>query len=77
MQIGSGQSPLSLALVKALAAQPAADAAAAKAPPAAPTTAARPVTAADAGETPGELRKPPRGVFADLLRLSAYLGARM
>lgn len=67
MQIGSGQSPLSLALVKALATQPAASgAAAAKAPPAAPTTAARPVTATDAGETPDSLRKPPRGSFVDL-----------
>jgi len=67
MQIGSGQSPLSLALVKALAAQPAAaGAAAAKAPPAAPTTAARPVASADAGESPDNLRKPPRGSFVDL-----------
>lgn len=67
MQIGSGQSPLSLALVKALAAQPAAGgAAAAKAPQAAPTTTTRPVTATDAGESPGELRKPPRGSFVDL-----------
>lgn len=70
MQIGSGQSPLSLALVKALATQPAASSAAgavgAKAPPATPTTAARPATATDAGETAGDLRKPPRGSFVDL-----------
>jgi hypothetical protein len=71
MQIGSGQSPLSLALLKALATQPAAAGAAqgaggTKAPPAAPTTAARPVTATDAGESPDSLRKPPRGSFVDL-----------
>ena len=67
MQIGSGQSPLSLALLKALSAQPApAAAATVKAQPAAPAATARPVSAADPSELPGDLRKPPRGSFVDL-----------
>lgn len=67
MQIGSGPSPLSLAVLKALAAQPAGAAqVAAKAQPAAPAQTARPVPGGEASEALSEQRKPPRGSFVDL-----------
>ncbi|MGF1594764.1 MAG: hypothetical protein ACFCUW_15900 [Kiloniellaceae bacterium] len=73
MQIGSGPSPLSLAILKTLGAQPSAGAQPAATPPAAmpagkAAAAASPRTgAADIAATAaGDRSPPPRGSFVDL-----------
>jgi hypothetical protein len=66
MQIGSGPSPLSLAILKTLGAQPAAPPAAAQ--PAGKAAAVVParMSAADPADTAAGGRTPPRGSFVDL-----------
>jgi len=72
MHIGSGPSPLSLAVMKALGAQsatPAAGATASSAAASKPAVAARPTAAGDLSGGPGDLgvaKNIPRGSFVNL-----------
>lgn len=66
MQIGPGQAPLSLAILKALGAQSAAPAAAAKAVAGPPATGGAKAAATEAGGEAAATRSLPRGSFLDL-----------